>query len=135
MDWETFIQQYFSNFNFTKPLAATDITSIMEVALPADYLEFMKRYNGGEGVIRKATYLRLFPLKQLQEINEDYCINEFLPNHCIIATSGGGELYGVDASGQYFAVPAIMDEEDKIILGKSFVGFIGKLDTYLGETS
>jgi len=76
--------------------------------------------------------LILFPLEELEEINEDYCVNELLPNHCIIGSSGGGELFGVDTNGNYFAVPAVpMSDEDKIVLGNTFVKFIEKLDTYL----
>lgn len=132
MDWDSFIQQYFSKFAFMKPLEETDIVSIMGVGLPEDYLEFMHKYYGGEGTIGEDSYLRLFPLVELQEVNEDYCVDEFLTNHCIIASSGGGELYGIDDRGNYFAVPAIMSEEDKIIMGNTFVEFIGKLETYLG---
>lgn len=132
MDWDAFIQQYFSEFTFMEPYATTDISSIMGVALPDDYLEFMHKYYGGEGTIWKESYLRLFPLTELQEVNEDYRVDEFLPNHCIFASSGGGELYGVDASGHYFGVPAIMDEDDKIIMGNTFVEFTGNLDPYLG---
>lgn len=131
MDWDSFIQKYFREFAFIAPCATTNIFSVMGVALPNDYLEFMHKYYGGEGAIWEKSYLRLFPLAELQEVNVDYCVEEFLPNHCIFASSGGGELYGVDASGHYFGVAAIMDETDKIIMGNTFVEFIGNLDSYL----
>jgi hypothetical protein len=104
----------------------------MGVTLPQDYIEFIQKYNGGEGSIGKEAWLILFPLEELDEINEDYCVNEFLPNHCIIGSSGGGELFGVDTSGNYFAVPAVsMSDEDKIDLGNTFAKFIQSLDVYL----
>jgi hypothetical protein len=66
--------------------------------------------------------LILFPLEELEKINEDYCINEFLPNHCIIGSSGGGELFGVDTNGNYFVVLAVsMSDKDKIVLGNTFL--------------
>ena len=51
-------------------------------------------------------------LEELQEINDDYCIEDFLPNHIIIGSNGNGELYGIDNSGNYFNVPIMIDKED-----------------------
>lgn len=58
-----------------------------------------------------------FPLEELQEINDDYCIEDFLPNHIIIGSNGNGELYGIDSDGNYFNVSIIIDKEDVAILG------------------
>lgn len=132
MDMDNLIQKYFSMFDFIDKPSQINVSSIMGVTLPQDYIEFMQKYNGGEGSVGKEAWLILFPLEELEEINGDYCVNEFLPNHCIIGSSGGGELFGVDSNGSYFAVPAIpMSYEDKIVLGNKFVKFIEKLDTYL----
>lgn len=131
MDWEPLIQHYFSKFMFIEPLPTTDILSIMGVELPDDYLDFMHKNYGGEGAIGKDSYLRLFSLVELQEVNEDYCVDEFLANHCMIASSGSSELYGIDANGSYFAIPVNMDVEDKLIMGNTFVEFIKNIDSYL----
>ena len=56
-------------------------------------------------------------LEELQEINDDYCIEDFLPNHIIIGSNGNGELYGIDNSGNYFNVPIMIDKEDVTLLG------------------
>lgn len=128
MSWDMLIQQYFSKFTFLEPIAVADVSSVMGVVLPDDYLEFMHKYYGGEGVVWKESYLTLFPLLKLQEVNGDYCVDEFLPNHCIIASSGGGEFYCIDNNGHYFIVPTIMSEEDKIFIGRTFVEFIVNLD-------
>jgi hypothetical protein len=126
------IQKYFGMFKFIDKPTQISISSIVGVTLPQDYIEFMQKYNGGEGSVGKEAWLILFPLEELDEINEDYCIDEFLPNHCIIGSSGGGELFGVDTYGNYYAVPAVsMSEEDRIDLGNTFVKFIQNLDTYL----
>ena len=61
------------------------------MVLPNDYIELMKKHNGGEGDIGE-TWLILYPLEELQEINDDYEIEEILPGHIIIG-SNGGELY------------------------------------------
>ena len=64
-------------------------------------------------------------MDQLEEINRDYCVGNFLPLNCIIGSSGGGELYEIDSKGDCFAVPDIpMEEDSKILLGTSFEEFI-----------
>lgn len=101
---------------FNAPYDGAVIEKINEVVLPKDYVAFMKIHNGGEGDIGE-TWLILYPLEELQEINDDYEIEEFLPGHIIIGSNGGGELYGIDNKGNYFNVPALIDEEDISLLG------------------
>lgn len=103
-------------FEFNAPYSGGVIEKINEVLLPKDYVEFMKKHNGGEGDIGE-TWLILYPLEELQEINDDYEIEQFLPNHIIIGSNGGGELYGIDGKGNYFNVPVLIDEDDVALLG------------------
>ena len=63
------------------------------------------------------TWLILFPLENLQEINDDYCMDEFLPGHIVIGTNENGELYGIDKNGDYFNVPEIIEKEYTSHLG------------------
>lgn len=104
------------SFVFNEPYIGNEIKQINNVVLPKQYLEFMKKHNGGQGDIGE-TWLELFTLENLQEINDDYCIGDFLPDHIIIGSNGNGELYGIDSDGVYFNVPAIMDEDDVTVLG------------------
>lgn len=53
----------------------------------------------------------------IKKINDVYEIEVFLPGHIIIGSNGGGELYGIDNKGNYFNVPALIDEEDVVLLG------------------
>ena len=103
-------------FVFNKPYVGGKIERINNVILPKQYVGFMKKHNGGKGDIGE-TWLELYPLEELQEINDDYCIEDFLPNHIIIGSNGNGELYGIDNSGNYFNVPIMIDKEDVTILG------------------
>ena len=82
-------------FEFNTPYVGEIIEKINDVVLPNDYIEFMKRPNGGQGDIGD-TWLILYRLEELQEINDDYEIEVFLPGHIIIGSNGGGELYGID---------------------------------------
>ena len=76
-------------FEFNTPYLGETIEKINEVVLPKDYIEFMKKHNGGEGDIGE-TWLIIYPLEELKEINDDYEIEEFLPGHIIIGSNGGG---------------------------------------------
>ena len=104
------------NFVFNEPYIGNEIKQINNVVLPKQYLEFMKKHNGGQGDIGE-TWLEFFTLEDLQEINDDYCIEDFLHDHIIIGSYGNGELSGLDRDGVYFNVPAIMDEDDVTVLG------------------
>lgn len=108
--------QKWREFEFNAPYNGEVIKKINEVELPEDYVEFMKKHNGGEGDIGEA-WLVLYSLEELQEINDDYEIEQFLPDHIIIGSDGGGELYGIDGKGNYFIVPVLMDENDITLLG------------------
>ena len=103
-------------FEFNSPYFGEIIEKINDVVLPNDYIELMKKHNGGEGDIGE-TWLILYPLEELQEINDDYEIEEILPGHIIIGSNGGGELYGIDNKGNYFNVPVPIDEDDVALLG------------------
>ena len=76
-------------FEFNTPYLGETIEKINEVVLPKDYIEFMKKHNGGEGDIGE-TWLIIYPLEELKEINDDYESEEFLPGHIIIGSNGGG---------------------------------------------
>ena len=67
--------QKWGEFEFNAPYEGDVIEKINEVVLPKDYVEFMKKHNGGEGHIGE-TWLILYPLEELQEINDDYEIEE-----------------------------------------------------------
>ncbi len=105
-------------FEFNPPYEGEKITKINGVKLPKNYLAFMKQHNGGEGETAGGSWLVLFPLEELQQMNDDYEIPEYLPDHIIIGDNGGGEFFGINKKGEYFIVPEIIDEENLSVLGK-----------------
>lgn len=92
-------------FEFNTPYVGEIIEKINDVVLPNDYIEFMKKHNGGQGDIGE-TWIILYRLEELQEINDDYEIEVFLPGHIIIGSNGN-----------YFNVPVLIDEDDVAVLG------------------
>ncbi len=110
------------DYNWGEPYVGKKIDKVNNMSLPKEYVDFMKLHNGGEGDIGNA-YLVLFPLEELQEINEDYAIEEELPGHIIIGNNGSGELYGINSNGEYFNVPFIIEKEYLTILGSTLDEF------------
>ena len=103
-------------FEFNEPYTGNEINKVNNVDLPRQYVEFMREHNGGEGDIGE-TWLVLYPIEELQEVNDLYEISDILPNHIIIGTNGGGEFYGIDPEGYYFNISSMFDEEDIMIFG------------------
>lgn len=103
------------DFKFNEPYTGDIIERIKSVVLPKQYFDFMKIHNGGEGDIGN-TWFRLYPIEELQKINNELDIEKYLPNHIII---GGcdGELYGINSDGYYFNVPSIIEMEYLTLLG------------------
>ena len=99
-----------NEFEFNEPYEGDVVTEINGVALPQQYIDFMLQHNGGEGDIGE-TWFVLYPLEELEEINQDYEVSEYLPGKIIIGSNGGGEFYGIDSYGSYFNVPETMEED------------------------
>jgi hypothetical protein len=59
------------------------------VGVPAAYLDLMSRSNGVEGFVGDQ-YLVLWPVEQLQELNDAYATAEFAPGLLLIGSDGGG---------------------------------------------
>jgi hypothetical protein len=64
-------------------------------ALPDDYLDFMRRADGGEGIIGEA-YVILWRLGELLELNKAYEVDEYAPGLFLFGSDGGGEAFAFD---------------------------------------
>ena len=117
------------DFEFNEPYLGDEILKINSVVLQKQYVEFMEEHDGGEGDIGE-TWLILFPLEELQEINNDYCIEEFLPNHIIIGSNGGGELYGINDEGYYFNVPEMIEDNIITLFGNDLDSLPTKINMF-----
>lgn len=117
------------DFVFNPPYTGEEITQINGVRLPQSYIEFIREHNGGEGDIGE-TWLCLYPIEELQEINDDYEIDKFLPGHIIIGSNGGDELYGINSEGQFFNVPSIFEEQYLTVLCDNMGLFAEKVNEF-----
>jgi len=127
------IQRFLERFN-RRP-GASDITIAeaeeqLGLKLPADYVQFLKLTNGGEGFVGGG-YAILWPVEELHSTNQGYEFAKYLPGFLSIGSNGGGEAYGFDTRDPLWPIvqaPFIGGGwNDAWPLGKSFNSFLEKL--------
>ena len=104
-----------NEFEFNSPYNGKCMTEINGVNLPQNYIDFMIEHNGGEGDIGES-WLVLYMMEELKEINDDYNVHEYLPNHIIIGSNGGEEFLGINSDGKYFIVPSTFEMDEVTII-------------------
>lgn len=109
MIWQ---KELFKEFNFNES-AETWIDVINGIKLPADYLEFISKFNGGEGFIGEA-YVIMYRIEELEEINKDYEIERYFKNVFIFGSDGGGMhlAYNSDLTMYYAIDSCNIDDDD-----------------------
>ena len=123
----------FERFEFNDR-AECDIDKVNGVTLPADYIELMRDHDGGEGDVGENAYIQIFRLSELQDINDEYQISEYIKDYFVWGTDLGGMLFGYSGgTGMYSAVDACsLCEDDLMCVSDSLCGFIGSFDRSLG---
>ena len=98
------------------------------VDLPRDYVEFLRRSDGGEGLVGPNAYVILWQLSELAELNNAYQVEEYAPGLLIFGSNGGGDAYAFDtlASGMpIVSVPFVGMERSLVrTLAPSFNDFL-----------
>jgi SMI1 / KNR4 family (SUKH-1) len=77
------------------PMLVDGLSSQLGVTLPKDYLDFLKRHDGGEGFIGKE-YIIFWKAEELANFNREYEVEKYAPGILLFGSSGGGEGYGFD---------------------------------------
>jgi hypothetical protein len=115
------------------PVGTTDIDRVLKalsVRPPEDYVEFMSQSGGAEGFIDES-YLILWPVEQLEELNTAYHVTEFAPGLVLFGSDGADTAYGFDTrSGRstIVAVPFIGMSLDQVeVRGHTFLEFLQSL--------
>ena len=108
------------------------IADVNGLALPEDYLDFMREYNGGEGPLGENNYGRFFKLEELKEINDEYDVSNSWPGHIVI---GGIDdaLWAYDpGKGVYCQIDSCNTDEDTYYtISGSFEEFLIRMDEEL----
>lgn len=86
------------------PGVVEGLSSSLGVALPSDYLDFLRQYDGGEGFIGD-NYIIIWKAEELADFNREYEVEKYAPGILLFASDGGGEGYGFDT--QSAAMPIV----------------------------
>jgi hypothetical protein len=109
-------------------IAAAD--QALSWAVPDEYREFVRMNDGAEGFIGD-TYVSLWRVAELAELNALARVAEFAPGFTAFGTDGGTELFGFDrrtATNPVVAIPVVgLSWEYGRPLGGSFEAFLRKL--------
>lgn len=81
------------------PSVVEELTSRLGIALPADYLDFLRQHNGGEGFIG-ANYIVFWKAEELMDFNREYEVEKYAPGILLFGSDGGGEAYGFDVQSR-----------------------------------
>lgn len=104
------------------------VQNMLDFKLPADYVNVIKMYNGGEGDVGGESYLVLFPLEELEAVNADY---EFLmndiPDYYLFgkdAADTGYAFHKKNHSYHSFGLMSNFNTDPIVYCGHSFEEFI-----------
>ena len=98
------------------------------IQFPDYYIEFMKESNGADGMIGKHSYLALFPIEDITQINEAAGTQEFAPGLILFADDGADRSYAFDTRRRSVAiveVPGVgLSLSASIPIGSTFIEFL-----------
>ena len=99
--------------------------------LPADYVEFLVKTNGGEGPIGEFGYACFWPLDELMKWNESYQVADYAPGLFLFGSDGGGEAFAFDTRKVPMSIVEVtfvsMSYDDIIHIAFDFESFLNAL--------
>ena len=125
-------EEMFIEFEFNeKP--DTLVTSINGVALPEDYLAFMKEHNGGEGSLGENNYGCFYRFEELEEVNDEYEVQTNWPGYVVIGSDMSGQLWAYNPEKEIYCQidSENTDDDTYYTKSKSFEEFLNKMDEEL----
>lgn len=106
------------------------LSSSLKVAIPLDYLDFLRQHNGGEGFIGD-NYIIFWKAEELADLNREYEVDKYAPGLVLFGSDGGGDGYGFDtrsAAMPIVCVPFIgMELRYATPVAKNFPDFFAQL--------
>ena len=126
------MEEMFREFEFNERPEEM-ITEVNGMALPDDYLDFMRLHDGGEGSLGENNYGCFYRLKELGEINEEYDVSNSWPDHIVIGSDMSGQLWAYDAREKnYCQIDSCNTDDDTYYtISGSFEEFLINMDEEL----
>ena len=130
-------KELFAEFKANPPASLALIEQCqakLSFLLPADYVQFLQKMNGGEGSLGENAYVALWRVEELGDRNAGYEVAEFAPGLFLFGSNGAGEAFAFDTRSDQFRIVAVpfigMDDlRDAIVIATNFRGFLEVLFT------
>jgi hypothetical protein len=94
----------------------------------------MKDFNGGEGEVGENSWLLLFPINELREVNKDYnFLMDDIPDYFLIgkdAADTGYAFHKTNGTFHSFGLMSNFDTDPIEFLGDDFTAFLEYLYNY-----
>jgi hypothetical protein len=112
--------------------ALAGLESKLRIKLPNQYINFMMQSNGAEGSIGNS-YLVIWPIENIEQLNVDYAVNEFTPGLVYFGSDGAGMAYAFDNREENTTIVEFPFEsihiEDAKLRGKTFLEFLQHINS------
>ncbi|OLU16543.1 SMI1/KNR4 family protein [Pseudomonas sp. PA1(2017)] len=76
-----------------------DLSMSVDFEFPTNYIEFLKKHDGGEGFIGE-NYIIFWKAEELVDFNREYEVEKYAPGIFLFASDGAGEGYGFDTENK-----------------------------------
>ena len=126
------MDEMFKEFEFNeKPKQM--ITNVNGLALPEDYLAFMREHNGGEGPLGANNYGRFYRLEELAEVNAEYDVSNNWPGYVVLGSDMSGQLWAWNPEKRIWCQidSCNIDEDTYYTISDSFEAFLANMDAEL----
>ena len=130
MDYEEMFKEFEYN---EKP--ETVLESVKGLELPDDYLDFMRDHNGGEGPLGEYGYGCFYRFEELEEINDEYEVQDNWPGYVVIGSDMSGQLWAYNPEKKIYCQidSCNIDDDTYYTQAESFEEFLRKMDEELAE--
>lgn len=128
------IIELMSEMELTDPATINSIVAVeqkLNILFPIQYKEFMLKTNGAEGPIGANSYLCIWPIEEIVELNNEYGVSKFTPGLIYFGSNGSDYAYAFDIRDEVKSLVEFPFDsihiEDAEVIADSFNQFILEL--------
>ena len=100
------------------------------MTLPDEYVRYCAGDGPKEGGLSvDPGWFQLWSLSEVEQLNRDYHVQEFVPGLFGFGSNGGGELLAFDVAGRVFMIPFVgMSAQDARQVAGSWPEFVERIE-------
>ena len=111
----------------TDPSVSEEIIFRLGFTTPPDYVETMREFNGGEGLIGDQNHLEIWKVQDLFPRNEKYEADKYAEGYFVFASNAGGMAYAFSKKTSFivsFELVGMLIADEPIVLGQNLLEFL-----------